>query len=362
MRSLVETPEFDSRSFQSEKARFAELLTQGAIIDATGVGSVESRIALLEALGDRLGHDLSPLSQRLNSKKLRSLLKKDFSREGLEGLLSELYDLRYGKAPQEARAQALWKKIRGKTPSEMIHRRAMNLWLQNDFETALEQLGLLDSKNESALQRFKNWRKKHSNFENTLSSSALNAAAVDLLGVPAGGLPQLSKLNTRELPAAVLEKIRKEGFDAAYEDVKKLWGGAAQFDFYWAQSRKIYWVGMSFYVASYLKEALDPESETETQQGPDHSAKKPNDESPFQLGAAFEDEQIRSFIRTYHRLDPDDSWPKSDSEQTRLQLRRIGENARGQAPSEIDLSQLEARFEKILQQEKTKAGRGQPGR
>lgn len=233
-----------------------------------------------------------------------------------------------------SRASGTWASRFGISVEGRIEDRVMSLLLSEDIEAFLKDAGLLLPAEDRKLgARLRAWKKKHSKLLDGAASVALNAASLKLYGVPAGA-PSVSFMGSAAVPPKVLALIRERGFDAAYPELKRLYGAQAGFDVAWSVARKAYFVAILGVIGHAAWNALDRPAEPE--------AAEP---APV-FNDSYEQEQVRALIRTYHVMDPQGGWPDPEALETRAQLQDIALRTNDPDPGHV-----RAVFEQVLKEE-----------
>lgn len=130
----------------------------------------------------------------------------------------------------------------------LIRKKALRSMLKQDLTASFKELGLLQDP--GMITKFRAFRREHRNFEGLMWASATTAVIYHLMSmlpmvspvpIPAH-IPVLRFGEGIDIPVSIIEKIKKEGFDAAYEDVFELYGRPAGFETAWNVGRWSYYL------------------------------------------------------------------------------------------------------------------------
>ena len=134
--------------------------------------------------------------------------------------------------------------IRQKIESEIV---------SHGLEKAFKNLDIV--KNQKGLDRFRLLRDKHKNIESSITASAINYLFLRFLpsqgGFPLLYPPKLNLTRNKALSGELIEKIKKQGFDASYDDLAKIFGKSAAFDAVYSKARTLY-LNLFMVYAGYL--------------------------------------------------------------------------------------------------------------
>ena len=243
---------FNIYSYQGKKSSFLQSLSKGESIKEIDLAKNEDFLAYIEAVSQNNGLSrlrLEEILQGGDSKKRRKLLdsleklRKKRRKMSLKNFTQDFYSMVY--APEAKGLQRFYK------IKDDIHVRVESEILQNNLETALDNLGFL--KNNNMRARLRQWRDNHKNKERAAISLALNSISVNYLGF-ISYLPKTSFLRTKKIPPELIELIRREGFDAAYPKILKQFKSRAVADQFYRKAQKAYVYYINVILAQMLYE------------------------------------------------------------------------------------------------------------
>lgn len=253
---LKKALEFKHDEFVAAKQKFVEQLRSGEKLTE---GHFPERLsptrilALIEASGEVGGTDVLHVSEILNGPKAGrdALLKfvrwfkiteavllhpvgKTLSLRQAEELAAGLYLVANPAYPNLPRflSRRIPPPVR-----KLIRQRIETELASTSFEEAAANLGFLRSP--GAVGRLRRWLRKNPLVMDSISTIALNTILLKFTGYP-GYPPKLLLTAQKKIPPELLEKIRLHGFDAGYEDAKRVFGASAKFETGWKWARAVF--------------------------------------------------------------------------------------------------------------------------
>lgn len=265
--------EFKHDEFVAAKQKFVEQLRSGEKLTE---GHFPERLsptrilALIEAAGEAGGTDVLHVSEILNGPKAGrdALLKfirwfkiteavllhpvgKTLSLRQAEEFAAGLYLVANPAYPNLPRF--LSKRIPPPV-RKLIRQRIETELASTSFEEAAANLGFLRSP--GAVGRLRRWLRKNPLVMDSISTIALNTILLKFTGYP-GYLPKFSLTAQKKIPPELLEKIRLHGFDAGYEDAKRIFGATAKFETGWNAARAVFGVLVTGVLIYFIVEHYD---------------------------------------------------------------------------------------------------------
>lgn len=240
---------FDVEKFRIYKLLYKDLLAQPDVAPAQGPKSIEATLALLEATAEHNGTDILQINQLLEQgpdrdmKKVIKRLRKLNAKNGIaeihaRELIEDLYLIINGNSFKKTGKLPLWLQNKDpKTVRAKIRQHIETELLSNDLISALKSLGI--ARDKSLLESLKLWHQANKNLFEAITNIAFNAFTVQSFGFPTA-LPKFNFTKTKTVPPEILALVREKGFNAAYDDVAKLFGKRADFDLRWRTAQIIY--------------------------------------------------------------------------------------------------------------------------
>ncbi len=258
---------FKQSEFDAAKKSFLEKLQTGAAADmdlaATGPRNLSptEALALMEATGEAQGRDILSVSKLLSKhsparKQILKFMKATNVEAGLS--LTQIQDLSakfyllsnpaYSNLPR-----FLARRI--PPPARMLIRKRIETELAaKTLEKAARNLGLLRAS--GRIEALRLWLRKNPLVMDSVTTIALNTILLRFTGY-AGYPPKLSLTAQKKIPPELLEKIRLHGFDAGYEDAKKIFGASAKFETGWNWARSVFGVLVTGVLVYFIVEHYD---------------------------------------------------------------------------------------------------------
>lgn len=139
----------------------------------------------------------------------------------------------------------------GRSKRELIRRRVMTEIVANDLESAVQNLGI--ARDSGTLEKFRIFSKKTEPYREIAVSTALNYFSVKHLGLP-WSIPSVPATRLKKVTESVQTIVREKGFDAAYPELKKIYGNYAGFEQAWTLARSAYAAALTAYVGLFILE------------------------------------------------------------------------------------------------------------
>jgi len=122
-----------------------------------------------------------------------------------------------------------------------LQRKVQNELLSRGILSGLKELGMIRNPQTEAMM--KTWQTWARPLLRGAAFVAVNALSISLAHFPSL-IPKISLLDYGAASERLLDKIEKEGFDAAYPDLKKELGYMGKFDYGWMVARNAYYLVM----------------------------------------------------------------------------------------------------------------------
>ena len=202
---------FDRDAYQLRVEEFKKTIINNKWEKVEKLSSID-QVALMEALTKSKGRnplDLADLLQKdpkirnqvLNiAKKIKS--KNGYRLSNLNQSFDQLFEVIHPKI--KGLPFFKWKTKKNQVIDQWIGHELG----RRDLETAARNLGIL--KDENAIEKFRLWKKRHSNAINISINASLNTASLRYLGAP-GMLPKVKFFRANE---DLIRKIEKEGLES----------------------------------------------------------------------------------------------------------------------------------------------------
>lgn len=258
---------FKQDEFDAAKKSFLEKLRAGAVAEGESALSGPRTLsptevlALMEASGEAQGHDILSVSKLLSKpgparKQILEFLKATDVEAGLaltqiQDLAARLYLLSNPAYPNLPRFLA--RRIPPPARSLIRERIETELAAKN-LEKAARSLGFLRAP--GCIEALRLWLRKNPIVMDSVTTIALNTFWIELVGLP-GHLPSLPLTAQKRIPPVLLEKIRLHGFDAGYEDAKRVFGTSAKFETGWNAARAVFGVLVTGVLIYFIVEYYD---------------------------------------------------------------------------------------------------------
>lgn len=265
---------FKQDEFEAAKKGFLEKLRTGAV--AEGESAAGGRIltptqllAFIEAAGEAQGHDILSVSKLLSKpgyarEQTRKFLMKgpyvkaSPSLKQIQDFAAAFYLLANPAYPglSGSRLSRFFARyIRIPPPVKSLIRMRIEIELAaKSLEEAAKSLGFLRAPDR--IEALQLWLRKNPLVMDSIATIALNTIFIKYAGVP-GYLPLLPLTAQKRIPPELLEKIRLHGFDAGYEDAKKIFGASAKFETGWNAARAVFGVLATGVLVYFLVEYYD---------------------------------------------------------------------------------------------------------
>lgn len=270
---LIKAPEFKYDEFVAAKQNFVEQLRKGEKIAEGNLPqklSPTKILALIEASGEFSGTDVLHVSKILAGPKAErdGLLKfvrwfkiteavafqpirRALTLRQAEDLVAGLYLISNPAYPNLPRLLAR----RIPPPVRTLIRKRIETELAvKSLEGAARSLGILRASD--PIEALQLWLRKNPFVMASVTTIALNTIWIKFAGLP-GHLPSLPLTAQKRIPSELLEKIRLHGFDAGYEDAKRIFGASAKFETGWNAARAVFGVLVTGVLVYFIVEHYD---------------------------------------------------------------------------------------------------------